>query len=285
MGITVTARDDIKFLRTSRDDQALFTYKEHNRALKNVNAFEMAIHIHPSAELLIVTSGEITVNMPGGQEIIHKGEAAFFFPFQPHGYSRSENTEYFRINFSSFLAKSFFKANENKTGVRAVFAPDNDDINSFLKKLSKKERPSLYKIKGFIYYILSDFLKQIPLSKKDIDYHILSRVIFYINEHKQEPISVGDVAQAIGYNEKYLSRCINKASNLNFNTLLAMLRIDDAKTMLIETDKTILEIAMDCGFGSERTFYRYFKELVGISPKSYRENNIHPRTVLDDVLV
>ena len=282
----LTPRDDIKFLRIAQDEHALFTFKEHNRALKNANAFEMAMHIHPSAELLIVTSGEITVNMPEkGCEVIHAGEAAFFFPFQPHAYTRPENTEYFRINFSSSLSKSFFKSNENMIGIRAVFKPDADDISSFLEKLHDKKRPSLYKIKGFIYFILSDFLEQIPLSKKSVDYNILSRVIFYINEHKLEPSTVGDVAQAIGYNEKYLSRCINKSSNLNFSTLLAMLRIDDAKTMLVETDKTILEIAMDSGFGSERTFYRYFNELVGISPKTYRENNIRPRTVFDDVLV
>lgn len=279
-------KDDIRFLRTLHDGNAIFAYKEHSKNLKNANAFEMAIHIHPNAEFLIVTSGEISIQKADKSlEIIHPGEAALLFPFQPHGYSRQINTEYFRISFSSFLAKSFFKANENVIGEKAVFSPKLEDTMPFLNKLHKNERPTLYKIKGFIYSMLDDYLSQVALTKKNSDQQLLNKIIFYIDEHKLESITLGDVANAIGYNEKYLSRFINKASTLSFTTLLATLRMDDAKTLLIDTDKTMLEIAMDCGFGSERTFYRYFNELVGMSPKSYRKQNNHPAKVLDDILL
>jgi len=279
-------KDDIRFLRKLHDDSALFAYKEHSIALKNANAFEMAIHIHANAELLIVTSGRINLFKSNKEsEVINSGEAALLFPFEPHGYSREQNTEYFRINFSTFLAKSFFKANENKIGERAVFKPNSEDTDPFLKKLRNKEHPTLYNVKGFVYSVLSDYLSQIALTKKNSDDQLLNRVIYYIDEHKREQISLGEVANAIGYNEKYLSRFINKAAGLSFTTLLATLRMDDARTMLVETSKTMLEIAMDCGFGSERTFYRYFSELAGMSPKSYRKQNIHPAKVLDDVLI
>lgn len=279
-------KDDIRFLRKLHDDNALFAYKEHSVALRNANAFEMAIHIHANAELLIVTSGKINLFKSNKDtEIISAGEAALLFPFEPHGYSREINTEYFRINFSTFLAKSFFKSTENKLGERAVFKPNPEDTNPFLNKLRIKEHPTIYKIKGFVYSILSDYLSQITLTKKNSDDQLLNRVIFYIDEHKKEQLSLSDVANAIGYNEKYLSRFINKASGLNFSTLLATLRMDDARTMLVETNKTMLDIAMDCGFGSERTFYRCFNELAGMSPKAYRNQNIHPAKVLDNVLV
>ena len=279
-------KDDIKFLRKSQDETALFAFKEHNKQFRNVNAFEMAIHIHSNAELLIVKSGKITLLMSNKKnETIEAGEAALLFPFQPHGYSREINTEYFRISFSTFLAKSFFKANENKIGEQAVFKPSIEDIEPFLKKLHSKEKLTLYKAKGFIYSILSDYISQITLSKKNLDDQLLNRIIFYMDEHKREQISVSEVANAIGYNEKYISRFINKASSLSFTTLLATLRMDDAKTMLVETDKTMLEIALDCGFGSERTFYRYFKDLIGMSPKTYRNHKNRPANVRDDILV
>ena len=281
-----TPKDDIKFLRRSQDDSALFAFKEHNKAFKNVNAFEMAIHIHSNAELLIVKSGRITLLRSNKEnETIEAGEAALIFPFQPHGYSREINTEYFRINFSSFLAKSFFKANENKIGDSAVFKPCEADTEPFLKRLHNKETLTLYKAKGFIYSILSDYINQITLSKKNSDDQLLNKIIFFMDDHKREQISVADVANAIGYNEKYISRFIKKASSLSFTTLLATLRMDDAKSMLIETDKTMLEIAMDCGFGSERTFYRYFQALVGTSPKNYRKHKNRPANVLDEILV
>ena len=281
-----TPKDDIKFLRRSQDDSALFAFKEHSKEFRNVNAFEIAIHIHSNAELLIVKSGKITLLRSNKEnEIIHAGEAALIFPFQPHGYSREINTEYFRISFSSFLAKSFFKANENKIGDSTVFKPCEEEINPFLKRLHNKETLTLYKAKGFIYSILSDYINQITLSKKNSDDQLLNKIIFYMDDHKREQISVADVANAIGYNEKYISRFINKSSSLSFTTLLATLRMDDAKTMLVETDKTMLEIALDCGFGSERTFYRYFKDLVGMSPKTYRKQKNRPANVSDEILV
>ncbi len=279
-------KDDIRFLRTVHDGNAIFAYKEHSNNLKNTNAFEMAIHIHPNAEFLIVTSGEISIQKADKSlEIIHPGEAALLFPFQPHGYSRKVNTEYFRISFSSFLAKSFFKANENVIGEKAVFSPNLEDMMPFINKLHRGEHRTLYTMMCIIYSMLDDYLSQVALTKKNSDQQLLNKIISYIEEHKLDSITLADVANAIGYNEKYLSRFISKASTLNFTTLLATLRMDDAKTLLIDTDKTILEIAMDCGFGSERTFYRYFNELVGMSPKSYRKQNIHPAKVFDNVLL
>ena len=279
-------KDDIKFLRKSQNDSALFAFKEHNKEFRNVNAFEMAIHIHSNAELLIVKSGKITLLMSNREnETIEAGEAALLFPFQPHGYARELNTEYFRINFSPLLAKSFFKDNENKIGEQAVFKPCEEDIEPFLKRLHNKEKLTLFKAKGFIYSILSDYMNEITLSKKNSDDQLLNRIISYMDEHKRDQISLSDVANAIGYNEKYISRFINKASSLSFTTLLATLRMDDAKTMLVESDKTMLEIAMDCGFGSERTFYRYFQALVGMSPKTYRKHKNRPANVLDEILI
>ena len=113
-------------MRTLHDDNALFVYKEHNLELKNANAFEMAIHIHPNAELLIVSSGEITLTMSNREnEIIRGGEAALIFPFQPHGYSRAKDTEHYRISFSTFLAKiiSYFPSQISEEIKICLFPP------------------------------------------------------------------------------------------------------------------------------------------------------------------
>ena len=51
---------------------------------------------------------------------------------------------------------------------------------------------------------------------------------------------------------------------------LKTIRIESAKKLLRETQKTMLEIIAECGFGSDRSFYRQFKEAVGESPYKYR---------------
>lgn len=278
--------DDIKFYRYTETGSSLLIYKEHSIALMNANAFKIAMHIHPTVELLVVTRGEITLRIAGKEEEkITDGEAGLIFPFQPHEYSRTEGTEYFRFSFSTFLAKSFFKSVENKVGERSVFTPDPDYTLPFLEKLRKKEKPHVYKTKCFIYSMIADFLTEIPLLQRNEDDKIISRAISYMDENKREKLSLGDVASAIGYSEKYLSRCINRISGLSFTSLLYTLRLDEARTMLLETDKTMLEIAIECGFGSERTFYRQFKELTGASPNDYRKADNLPAKVHNDILV
>lgn len=43
--------------------------------------------------------------------------------------------------------------------------------------------------------------------------------------------------------------------------------------MLSETKKSSLEIALECGFGSERNFNRQFKNITGLTPKQYKKSN------------
>lgn len=52
------------------------------------------------------------------------------------------------------------------------------------------------------------------------------------------------------------------------------LRVERAKERLSNTNLTILDIAMLCGFGSLSTFYELFKQQVGITPKEYRKRKI-----------
>lgn len=49
------------------------------------------------------------------------------------------------------------------------------------------------------------------------------------------------------------------------------LRIKKAKKLLLNSQDTILSIALQCGFGSLSTFYRFFRHLVGMSPTQYSE--------------
>jgi len=53
-------------------------------------------------------------------------------------------------------------------------------------------------------------------------------------------------------------------------------RIAYACKMLNETDRRVLDIALDCGFDSAQSFSRTFKAVTGMSPMEYRNNNISP---------
>ena len=94
-----------------------------------------------------------------------------------------------------------------------------------------------------------------------------------MNENCTSQISLEDVAREIGYSANYLSHCIKKRFSFGYPTLLSCIRIEGAKTLLSETKKSSLEIALECGFGSERNFNRQFKNITGLTPKQYKKSN------------
>ena len=71
-------------------------------------------------------------------------------------------------------------------------------------------------------------------------------------------------------NKFYLSRSFKKQYGISLWTYLLQLRITEAKTQLRFTDKTIEQIALDCGFEELNYFSRTFRKIEGISPSEYR---------------
>jgi transcriptional regulator GlxA family with amidase domain len=55
---------------------------------------------------------------------------------------------------------------------------------------------------------------------------------------------------------------------------LNTIRVEKAKIMLKNTKTSIIVISEQCGFGTENTFYRNFKKILGITPNNYRNNVI-----------
>ena len=269
----------MKYFDTLKEFSTLFTAKEHSKLLGNTEECKMFFHIHPSAELLLVTSGELTLHILGKEsENIPEGSCALIFPFQSHAYDRPDGTEYFRFNFSPSLVKSFFAPNEKNIGERAVFTVNINDYIAFLNTV-RSETLSLYRVKGFLYNVIADSSEKIALVKKHVDDNVLSKVITYLDSHKGEQVTISEVASAIGYNEKYLSRSINNAAGFGFSSLAAMLKMETACHLLKNSDRTIVDIAIECGFGSERSFYRSFKEMTGYTPKEYR---LHANTTINN---
>ncbi len=274
----------MKYYNTLNEISASFAVKEHSLALGNCEECKIYFHIHPSAELLMVLSGELTVRVPGKpSERICAGQCALIFPFQTHAYDRTEGTEYFRFNFVPSLINSFFTSNDKKIGERSVFPINMNEYLPFLEAVRKRNVP-IYKVKGFLYNIAGDFSSNIAFVKKRIDDTILSKVIAYIDANISERITISDTATALGYNEKYLSRTINASAGFGFPTLLATLSIEAARNLLKNTERTVVDIAMECGFGSERNFYRTFKEFTGYTPKDFRHSSPIKLVINDKII-
>lgn len=92
--------------------------------------------------------------------------------------------------------------------------------------------------------------------------------------HLDAELKVADIARRLREPEYRVSRAITAGlGQANFNRLANRYRIEDACAALAADpagDRPILDIALDCGFGSLGPFNRAFKAQTGLTPRQYR---------------
>ncbi len=99
------------------------------------------------------------------------------------------------------------------------------------------------------------------------------KAMAFIHEHYGEPIGREDFARHVGVSEGYLSRSFNQETGLSLIHYLTRYRIQQAKQLLVSTDKSITDIAMEVGFSDSNYFSRVFRQEAGVSPLTYRRKN------------
>lgn len=90
--------------------------------------------------------------------------------------------------------------------------------------------------------------------------------------YAEPELRIADVARCLNEPEHRVSRAISAGLGFaNFNRLINHHRIEQAKRHLAsDDDRSILEIALECGFGSIGPFNRAFKAETGVTPRAYR---------------
>lgn len=93
----------------------------------------------------------------------------------------------------------------------------------------------------------------------------------YIHDRITDPIYISDVARHAGMTESTFSRYFRSMTRKTFPAYLNELRVARVCRLLAETDATIGEIAVHCGFDSMANFEKQFHRLEGCTPKQYRQ--------------
>lgn len=88
----------------------------------------------------------------------------------------------------------------------------------------------------------------------------------------QQNLKVADLSQHLCTNRNYIYLAINRNMGISFSEYVNRLRIDYARTLIDRNPKMpLMEVAELSGFYSRTSFYRNFKQQLGMSPKEYQE--------------
>ena len=111
------------------------------------------------------------------------------------------------------------------------------------------------------------------LSGGDASSQQIIRIRQYIDEQIGEELSLKRVAQAFYLSTSYLSRLFKNKAGMNFSEYVSMRKIERAKALLAETDRSVAEISRQLNYPEQNSFSRFFKSKVGVPPQTYRALN------------
>lgn len=234
-------------------------------------------HLHKSIECVYVLEGSLALGI--GQELyqMKEGDFAIIFPELIHHYQvfdKNGARACFLLALpalgGSYLSDLQKMCPENPVIPKEKVHPD---IVYAMDTLLKEDADNRIVRQAFFQILLARSMPCFKLVDKEevcCD-NIVYQVVSYISANFREPISLPEMARKLGVSKYVLSRVFSGTFHRNFNQYLNETRLDYACALLEYSNASIIDVAMDSGFESQRTFNRVFRERFRKTPKAYRQ--------------
>ncbi len=261
-------------------------FNEHNR---NTRPFW---HYHPELELVYVKDGNGKRHIGSHLSYFNGGELVLIGSNLPHqGFtnrlSGSESETVIQM-LPDFLGDNFFNIPEmksisnlferskkglsfgeedkHKIGAKILDLVNKDKfgqillILEILKDLSNSTNYKVLNANGFL----------LVSSPQDNDR--LNKVLNYVKENFQKPISLTEISELVSMTEPSFCRYFKKITDKTFTQFLNEYRLVHASKLLTEREIGITEVSYESGFNNYSHFVLQFKKFTGKSPSKYRNS-------------
>lgn len=103
---------------------------------------------------------------------------------------------------------------------------------------------------------------------------LIRKIKIYIKEHRKEDLTAASIAQTFHYSPAYLSKIFRQYGKGKLSAYIMEQKLQEAKKMLLKTDKSVQEIAAELGYQSSQAFARAFRRELAMTPQEYRREYI-----------
>lgn len=263
-------------------------------AFYDVNKFHsrynMQLHWHKEFEIIHVVSGRFFLSIDDIHYTLSEGDTAVISGGSLHGGTPEEchyqclvfDLEFF-IKNHCFCAESLQAVLLHEQNITPFFPGSNIFVKSCceeLMEINMKQAPGwqLSSI-GSMCSLLGYFLRQkcfistssFPLkNKKKIKQ--FKTVLSFISDHYTEKLTLEQLAASIPMNKNYFCHFFQELTGYTPMEYVNYYRIESACEQLATTDKSITEIAMDCGFSDTSYFIKIFRKYKNVTPAKYYQN-------------
>jgi YesN/AraC family two-component response regulator len=231
-------------------------------------------HLHRCYEFIYVLEGSITVTINKDVFELSEKNAAIILSNHIHSYFTENYSKIFICIFSPDSVRVFDNMVSRKTTNMPILNC-SDDIQNIIESLEKTSKDDILNLKSCLYRLSAIIYEKITfVEQNSSDSDLLHLLLQYIQENYKQDITLLDISSSLNYDYHYLSRFFNKNVGISFKEFLNSHRINFCVEQLIDTKKSVSEIALNGGFNNVRCLNRCFKDIMGITPSEYRKNKI-----------
>ena len=226
-------------------------------------------HIHDYSEFLYCQAGTCEVRVNGKSIPLFEKQLVWLPPNYIHQYECRNGNVICAVFSNDFIPLFFHISKERRLIVKAI---DVSNITDILDTMHLVNRDNLLAIGAYLHLICAAVMEQSEFENtRQSDGILYQKVISYLSEHFREDITLRKLAGSFNYNEKYLSHSLHTLTGMHFSHLLAVYRVQAAKSLLIkEPSEPVSDIAFQSGFSAINSFNRAFKKITGVTPTQYR---------------
>lgn len=248
------------------------------------------IHFHPEAEVIYVIAGSLCVQLDGKKYELQRNDVILINAGLSHCIQSNDEVLYCRVLISyKILADSIGDGNyifycnsvsdrvHSYVGVQEIM---QRIVYSFAQKQRKTECLRI----GLVYELM-DLL--VEYFRKDVDNSLpqktqmaneqIQTIMNYVNINFNRSISLRGLAEQMYSSTSTLSRIFKKHTGIYFADYVNQVRLNYAVRELVETDKPITKIAVDCGFSNPSVFSKAFAGMYQMSPSAYRKQMLEDK--------
>jgi len=233
-------------------------------------------------ELFVQTQGTLYITMDEEQFVLNVGDFLLMPPGAvQYGYLESDCSFY----WLHFTVKEGYQKVKSGLAYEAGFLTipnrgilrSQDKLIVMLKQLQDSVRSYREQmLNNFLTTsILCELYNQLYFvhnhtDKKHKQQQLYNDIADYIKWNIQGSLKVNELAEHFGYNAKYLSSVFSKIGGLSIKQYMLQEKMNAAKSLLTDTNKSIKEISQQLGYSDSHQFMHSFKKITGLTPTVYR---------------
>ncbi len=227
-------------------------------------------HFHVQPELVLVHGGSVLAVVSGERATLTAGSVCFAGENDVHAFVPQSDSRAELVCFAPSVLQKFFAAARGQAAQKHFFA--DSELYNALSGLAAQANASTNALfcEGLASAMLglmlehADFAPPVP----DAQSTVMRAALTYICAHANEPLSLDGLAQRFDYSKFHFSNLFHKYTATNLKRYINTVRLQQTVRRLMAGEESAAA-CQSAGFTSERTFYRSFMQVFGVSPQKY----------------